>query len=823
MLIKKFKLLSSILIAVITVALMSSTLFASNGLTAQNDWGSFYIKNDIVYFKGTLLGTTYDDYVRLTGSSKQTKLKGNIISKAKQVYAADGVVAIVDQYGQLFVNGENKESIFQSVGGNSKSFKFVAGDYSSQVESLSLTDKGSAIKMTSGTHLITGSHITDSGDRYEAILSDSSLEDMVVLSSTNLARTGDGKLLIGSSQDTMIQVDGLAIFNNENITDIKGSSSDTDHMWALTDSGRVLHSTDGTSWTEHANDVLKIFHDPSGKTLIVKNDGTYHSSSADSPGSFTEIAIDQLYGNLTNVMHDGTDIILHSGNDLYKSSNGGAISHHYEIEPTILPGGFNQFGIHPDTGTEFDSNGLHYNGTYFNGSGLTANGTEFDSNGNTVDGDEWSALGWRIDGYHQNGTYFLNCNTMSGDAYHLGRDCNGLTAGGIDAEGFDADGYNTFTNSYFGEDNLTKDGNAYYEGYDWQGLDSNGFDRDGYWNFTALLFSEEAGDYYCKTKTGEEFVDYGSGFMEDCQGLDVDGYQRDGYHHETNLDRRGFSANGIHNISNDYFNPDDGLTIDGSEFDPQTNLTQTGLEFGSDNLTWNDQVYGTNGRDYQGYDVNGFLENGTHRNGTLYDDEGFSITGWNQDGVFRDGMTIDNGHLSKDFSMDHSVARDSFFRTLVKTSKINPGETETNLGSIFIRNNTRDGFEVSIESEKGGVLQPTGVSAEMTDGEVPIPYNIYLRKEGQVGLGIDETLEFDSNALADTRSSRSILEIIDENGIVSGIRGASILAVAGNTSAASSPTDVQYELIVDIPDDQNSAMDMSGTYTDVLTITYWDK
>jgi len=823
MLIKKFKLLSSILIAVMTVALMSSTLFASNGLSAQNDWGSFYIKNDIVYFKGTLLGTTYSDYVRLTGSSKQTKLKGNIITQAKQVYAADGVVAIVDQYGQLFVNGENKESIFQSVGGNSKSFKFVAGDTASQVEYVSLTDKGAAIKMTSGSHIIKGSHITEAGNKYEAILSDSSLEDMVILDSTNMARTGDGQLLIGSTPETMVQIDGLAAFNNENITDIQGSSSDTDHMWALTDAGRVLHSTDGTSWTEYATDVFKLFHDPSGKTLILKNDGTYLNSSADNPGSFTAIAIDQLYGNLTNVMYDGDDIILHSGNDLYQSSSGGAVSHLYEIEPTVMPGGFNQFGIHPDTGTEFDSNGLHYNGTLFDGNGLAVNGTEFDADGNTVDGDEWSALGFRSDGLHQNGTYFLNCNTMSGDAYHLGRDCNGLTAGGIDADGFDADGYNTFTNSYFGEDNLTQDGNAYHNGYDWQGLDVNGFDIDGYWNFTGSLFSEEAGDYYCKTKTGEEYADNGSGFIADCQGLDVDGYQSDGYHNVTNLDRRGFSANGIHSISNDYFNPDDGLTIDGLEFDPQTNLTQAGLEFGSDNLTWNDQVYGTNGRDYEGYDINGFLENGTHRNGTLYDDDGYSITGWNQDGVFRDGMTIDNGTLAKEFAMANTVARDSFFRTIVKTSKIRAGEGETNLGSLFIRNNTRDGFEVSIESEKGGVLQPTGVSAAMEDGEVPIPYNITLLKEGRTGVGIDENLEFDSNVLASTRANRSILEVVDGDGIVSSIRGASILTVAGGVSAASSATDVQYELIVDIPDDQNGAMNMAGTYTDVLTITYWDR
>jgi len=825
MLIKQLKLLIPIVIGVVFLAILSSTILASNGLSAQNEWGSFYVKNDIVYFKGTLLGDTFTDYVRLTGPSKQTKVKGNIISKAKKVYAVDGVVAIIDQYGQLFAHGENKEDVLQVAGGNWNAFKFVAGDYASQVDSMIMNDKGATLKLTSGTHLVKGSHITTAGNSYEPLLSGSTTEDLIVLENTNLARTDDGRLWIGNTEGTMTAIDDIAEFNGENITDINGSSSpsDIDQMWALTDAGRLLHSTDGTTWAEAATNVLKFFHSPKGETFILKNDGTYHNSSLVDPDNFTEIPLDSIYGTLTNVMYDGDSIILHSGNDLYESTSGSDISHHYEIEPTILAGGFNQFGIHPDTGTEFDSNGDHSNGTHFDASGLASNGTEFDANGNTVDGDEWNSLGFNLAGYNNITSSYFGANhlTATGETYYNGLDWQGISAAGLDAEGFDANGYNTFTNSYFGADNLTKEDNAFHNGYDWQGLDENGFDANGYWNFTGKLFGEELGDYFCKTKSGELLADYGSGFLEDCDGFDAEGYASDGFHGTTHLDRRGFAVNGIHSISNDYFNPTDGLTIDLLEFDPQTNLTQGNSEFGSDNLTWNDEIYGTNGRDYQGFNTNGFLVDGTHRNGTLYDDEGFSLEGWNEDGVFRDGMTVDNGHLAKDFSLAHAVSRDSFFRTLIKNQTINePGLT--NLGTIFVRNNTRDGFEVSIDSYEGGVLQPTGVSAGMVDGEVPIPYAIILNREGITGQGIDETLEFDSDTLAQAQSNKSVLEVVDENGITTGIRGATILAVAGNVSSASSPTDVTYELDVNIAED-GGAMQMSGTYTDVLTITYLDR
>lgn len=183
-------------------------------------------------------------------------------------------------------------------------------------------------------------------------------------------------------------------------------------------------------------------------------------------------------------------------------------------------------------------------------------------------------------------------------------------------------------------------------------------------------------------------------------------------------------------------------------------------------------------------------------------------------------VDVDNTAVQSQFSMSHVVARDSFFKTLVETSKITKAGN-TKLGRFYVRNNTRDGFELSIDSLKGGVLQPTGVSAAMEDGEVPIPYSIQINKEGDIGVGIEETYAISSAALASAAADRAALQNQFDG---DGLPGVTILKVAGGgdyTSTASSATDAKFELIVNIVDDSN-VMEMAGTYTDVLTLTYRD-
>lgn len=183
-------------------------------------------------------------------------------------------------------------------------------------------------------------------------------------------------------------------------------------------------------------------------------------------------------------------------------------------------------------------------------------------------------------------------------------------------------------------------------------------------------------------------------------------------------------------------------------------------------------------------------------------------------------VDVKNDAVTSQFSMSHVVARDSFFKTLVETSKITKAGN-TKLGRFYVRNNTRDGFELSIDSLKGGVLQPTGISEMMPDGEVPIPYSIQINKEGDIGVGIEETYSISSSALASAAADRAALQNQFDG---DGLPGVTILKVAGGgdrTSTASSATDAKFELIVNIVDDSN-VMEMAGTYTDVLTLTYRD-
>jgi len=157
-----------------------------------------------------------------------------------------------------------------------------------------------------------------------------------------------------------------------------------------------------------------------------------------------------------------------------------------------------------------------------------------------------------------------------------------------------------------------------------------------------------------------------------------------------------------------------------------------------------------------------------------------------------------NTSVSGEFHLSHKIARISFFKTLVTTSYIQKSGT-TQLGRFFVKNNTIDGYKLTLMSEKKGVLSPTGVSESQLDGETPIPYNLTIVKEGEVGEGIDTDYEHNSNDLT--------ADFV------------TIMQKAGDT--VSSLTDAQFTIYVNVVDDTN-IMEMSGTYTDTLTLIYED-
>ncbi len=155
-----------------------------------------------------------------------------------------------------------------------------------------------------------------------------------------------------------------------------------------------------------------------------------------------------------------------------------------------------------------------------------------------------------------------------------------------------------------------------------------------------------------------------------------------------------------------------------------------------------------------------------------------------------------NGSATGTFQMSHSVAPQRYFKTIVENATVN--ETGlTKLGSFIVRNNTRDGFELSIASTKGGAL----TSETSEDGEQPIPYSVELNKTGAIGTGITYIDSFSDTVLADAGSHK-------------------ILARPGTDVQAA--TDATFELYISVDVTQGDALALAGTYTDTLTLTYTD-
>ena len=159
-----------------------------------------------------------------------------------------------------------------------------------------------------------------------------------------------------------------------------------------------------------------------------------------------------------------------------------------------------------------------------------------------------------------------------------------------------------------------------------------------------------------------------------------------------------------------------------------------------------------------------------------------------------DNDVAQNGESVKTFSLNHSVARVSSFATTTSTAQIDKVGS-TKLGTMIIRNNTRDGFKITVDSEKLGVLEPAGTE----DGEADIPYSISLAKTGDLGSGLDD----------DTAISSAELQSQHD-----------FISMAGD--AVTSETDCKYDVSVVISSDIESQLSLAGSYSDTLTFTYTD-
>ena len=164
---------------------------------------------------------------------------------------------------------------------------------------------------------------------------------------------------------------------------------------------------------------------------------------------------------------------------------------------------------------------------------------------------------------------------------------------------------------------------------------------------------------------------------------------------------------------------------------------------------------------------------------------------------------VQNKAESTTLSIDHSVARESYFKVVALQSRLDVNAATTKLGKFEVKNNTIDGFEVTLSTAEGGVLKP--VSG--LDGEVNLPYKVILSHTGEIGEGLNPppaTIEPADLSLAKTDASGT---------------GHPILNMAG--AAVSSATDAAFDLSIQMEGNAD-ALAMAGTYADVITLTYKD-
>ena len=151
-----------------------------------------------------------------------------------------------------------------------------------------------------------------------------------------------------------------------------------------------------------------------------------------------------------------------------------------------------------------------------------------------------------------------------------------------------------------------------------------------------------------------------------------------------------------------------------------------------------------------------------------------------------------NGNADDDFSLTHDVARISVFTVKKLAAVINDGSNI--IGKFEVKNNTSDGYKVSIASASLGNLVP----ASTLDGEENIPYVLKADKlDGEVGAGMDLAA---SISLA-TAEGTDIVEV-------------------GSGAEQTSATDASFKLTVTV--DAADAMAMAGNYSDTITVTYTD-
>ena len=160
---------------------------------------------------------------------------------------------------------------------------------------------------------------------------------------------------------------------------------------------------------------------------------------------------------------------------------------------------------------------------------------------------------------------------------------------------------------------------------------------------------------------------------------------------------------------------------------------------------------------------------------------------------------------STNIEIKHDVARIDEFVVNAKSVTSIEKANKIEIAHIEVKNNTRDGYKVELETVHG-VLKP--VLTGDGDGEINIPY-VFVT-EGASGTAPSGSAS-GFRALTIPEAPPTIRARI--LGVESKIMDASQLL--------SDPTDTAFRLFIRV-DDADSFINMAGTYTDTVSITYTD-
>jgi len=154
-------------------------------------------------------------------------------------------------------------------------------------------------------------------------------------------------------------------------------------------------------------------------------------------------------------------------------------------------------------------------------------------------------------------------------------------------------------------------------------------------------------------------------------------------------------------------------------------------------------------------------------------------------------------------NMSHTVAPVSSFKLSAKSVTKFEDSNAIEIADISIKNNTRDGYRVTLQATSG-VLAPN----TSADGEESIAYTL-------------ATTPLTGSVVGNTNSAFQQLDVPAKPGtdahVILGIKS----GVSLDTSTLlNTPTDCSFTLKMNV--DSDEFIDMAGAYSDIITLTYAD-